>query len=321
MNESVANVKGSMVYVSRSRAGAFIGFFIVAFGLVLLLDQMGIVSVQYVYRYFWPAIFIFFGVEFMVSCRFRGGRGLIGLLMFAFGLLLLAGAVGWLNVGFQTLWPIALILWGVWIIMRSFGSDRTLGARIRDAVHDRVNQHVHDSVNGAVNDAANQAMGNPPGTDWRQEARDRWRERRRQRWQQRHDFADSVRSTIQDTISSFAGEASADPEFDYMAIFGGIKQRVTVKNFRGGRLTALCGGFEIDLTRADIDGQTAVIDASALMGGGEIRVPPTWIVEIQGIAILGGYTDETHQEIADPATAKRLIVKGIAALGGVLIKN
>lgn len=318
-----------MVYVNRSRAGLFIGLFIVAFGLVLLLDQMGVVSVHYVYRYFWPAIFIFFGVEFMVSCRFRGGRGLLGFLMFAFGALLLVGALGFLNVGFQTLWPVALILWGVWVITRSFGADRNLGARIRDAIHDRVNQHVYDSVNATRQTTTNQtntnqAVGNPPPADWR-EARQQWREQRRQQreqWRrQSHEFADSVRDAVQSTISDFTGQQSADPEFDYMAIFGGIKQRVTVKNFRGGRLTAMCGGFEVDLTRADIDGQTAVIDASALMGGGEIRVPPTWIVEIQGIAILGGYTDETHQEIADPATAKRLIVKGIAALGGVVIKN
>lgn len=303
-----------MVYVNRSRTGLFVGLFIVAFGLVLLLDQEGIVSAHYIYRFFWPAIFIFFGLEFLVSSRFRGGRALVALLMLAFGLLLLVGALGILNVGFQTLWPVALILWGVWIMMRSFGADRNLGGRIRDAVYERVNQHVHDSVNNA----ANQAMGNPPGSDWREEAKRRWRN---ERWQRRQDFADGVRSAVRDTISGIAGRESADPEFDYMAIFGGIKQRVTVKNFRGGRLTALCGGFEIDLTRADIDGQMAVIDASALMGGGEIRVPPGWVIEIQGIAILGGYTDETHQEIADPATAKRLIVKGIAALGGVVIKN
>lgn len=301
-----------MVYVNRSRTGLFIGLLIVGFGMVLLLDQEGIVSAHYVYKYFWPAIFVFFGLEFLVSSRFRGGRALIGVLMFAFGLLLLIGALGYLNVGFQTLWPVALILWGVWIVMRSFGGDRELSRRISDAIHNTVNQHVSEKVA----DGVNQAMGNPPGTDWR-EARRQWR---RQRWEQRHDFAGSVKTAIQDTISSFKGE-STNPEFDYMAIFGAIKQRVTVKNFRGGRLTAFFGGFEVDLTRADIDGPSAVIDASALLGGGEIRVPPGWLIEIQGIAILGGYTDETHQEISDPATAKRLIVKGIAALGGVVIKN
>lgn len=298
-----------MVYASRSRAGFFIGLLIVAFGLVLLLDQEGIVSAHYVYRFFWPAIFVFFGLEFLVSCRGRGGRGLAGVLMLAFGLLLLAGALGFVNVGFQTLWPVALIIWGIWVITRSFGPERRLGSRIREAVHDSIHQKIHEDVHNAVADA----VSSNPRADWR--ARRDWRRKNRQ------DFADTVKSVIQDTVSSWTGEESVDPEFDYMAILGGIKQRVTVKNFRGGRLTALFGGFEVDLTRADIDGPSAVIDASAFCGGGEIRVPPAWIIEIRGVALLGGYTDETHQEVTDPATAKRLIVKGMAALGGVVIKN
>jgi len=136
-----------------------------------------------------------------------------------------------------------------------------------------------------------------------------------QRWE------DKVRNTIHETFNSWSGTESTDAEFDHVAIFAGIKQRVTVKNFRGGRLMAICGGFEIDLRRADIDGQSATIDASALMGGGEIRVPDNWVVEVRGIALLGGYTDETHQDIVDATTAKHLVVKGLAVLGGVVIKN
>jgi len=306
----------STIYSSRSRRGLIVGLLIVAFGLVLLLDQEGIVSAHYVYRFFWPAIFVFFGLEFLASCAFRGGRAVLGSLMLAFGLLLLAGALGWINVGFNTLWPLALILWGAWIIMRSFSADRGLGGRIRDAVHDRINQNIQDEVHNTVADG----VAGDPRADWR--ARRDWKRTEREwRRRHRHQWADSVRSAIQDTISDFSGHESSDPEFDYMAIFGAIKQRVTVKNFRGGRLTAFFGGFEVDLTRAEIEGPAAVIDASALLGGGEIRVPPTWLIEIQGLAILGGYTDETHQEISDPATAKRLIVKGVAVLGGVVIKN
>lgn len=298
-----------MVYVSRSRAGFFLGLFIVAIGIVLLLDQQGIVSAHYVYRFFWPAAFIFFGVEFLISCAGRGSRALAGFLMLAFGGLLLAGAVGYLHVGFQTVWPLALIIWGIWVIARTFGSDRGLGERIRDAVHDSIHEKINDSIHDKVSDG----VASDPNADWR--ARRDWRRNHRREW------VDSLKDAIHDTVRDWTGRESVNPEFDYLAVFGGIKQRVTVKNFRGGRLTALFGGFEIDLTRADIEGQTAVIDASALMGGGEIRVPYTWIIEMQGMAILGGYTDETHQEIPDSATAKRLIVKGVAALGGVVIKN
>lgn len=313
-----------MIYTSRSRTGLFVGLLIVAFGLVLLLDQEGIVSANYVYRYFWPAIFIFFGVELLVSCMIRGGRAVVGFLLLAFGLLLLMGALGFVHVGFEVLWPLALIIWGIWIITRTFSPQRELGARIRDAVHDSVNQKIQDSIHDPIHDSVSAAVENDPRADWRARRdwrRREWRRRRDWRRQSPHDWASSVRSAIQDTFNDWRGEESVEPEFDYLAIFGGIKQRVTAKKFRGGRLTALFGGFEVDLTRADIDGQTAVVDASALFGGGEIRVPPTWAIEIRGTAILGGYTDETHQEVTDPAAAKRLIVKGIAALGGVVIKN
>jgi hypothetical protein len=297
-----------MVYVSRSRRGLFIGLFIVAIGLILLLDQERIVSAEYVFHFFWPAVFIFFGVELVVSCRGAGGRGLIGVLMLAFGLLLLAGSLGYIHAGLDTLWPLLLIIWGVWIVTRTFGGDRGLTDRIKEAVHNSIQDKIHDDVHASVKDSVQSSMypNNIPGAS---------------KTSSRRDWGETVKSAIQDTINDWTGRESTDPEFDYMAIFGAIKQRVTVKNFRGGRLTAIFGGFEVDLRRADIEGQTAVIDASALMGGGEIRVPETWIIEIRGIALLGGYTDETHQEISDATTAKRLVVKGLAALGGVVIKN
>jgi len=268
--------------IGYSRKGLAVGFLIVAIGLILLLDQQGMVSASYVFRFFWPAVFIFFGIQTAV-CRGNSARLMVGILMVAFGCLLLLGALGILRVGLYSLWPLLLIIWGVWVIGRAFGGDGALSFKIKAAIRDKFEN----------------ATGTKSGGEW----------------------ADKIKDSIHESFHNFKTGDSADSEFDYMAIFGGIKQRVAVKNFRGGRLMAIFGGFELDLTRADIEGPSAVIDASALMGGGEIRVPDTWIVELRGTALLGGYTDETHQHISDSATAKHLIVKGIAALGGVVIKN
>ena len=83
-----------------------------------------------------------------------------------------------------------------------------------------------------------------------------------------------------------------------------------------------CGGFHIDLTQANIEGDTATINASSCMGGGEIRVPYTWIVDMQGLPLFGGFVDETHQtEETDPAKKKRLLVKGTTLMGGIVVKN
>lgn len=107
---------------------------------------------------------------------------------------------------------------------------------------------------------------------------------------------------------------------DGVAVLGGVQRRITAQDFRGGRVVAFFGGFNLDLTRANIAGDAAVLDLSALFGGGEVRVPDTWIIDMQGQALLGGYSDETHQQAPAPG-AKRLIVQGTAVFGGVVIKN
>lgn len=285
--------------ISYSRGGIYVGALIVAIGLILLLDQLGYVSAAYIFRFFWPAIFIFFGTELAV-CRNNPSRRIIGILLVSFGVLLLFGSLGILRVGLYTMWPMLLIVWGIWVIARAFGREDAWKARIRDAIHDR-----RDEWKAKMKDTIGQKFDNSPGNPT----------------QTHSDFADGIKSTIQNGWSSWTGNESSDAEFDHVAIFGGVKQRISVKNFRGGRLLAICGGFDIDLTRADIDGQSAVIDANALMGGGEIRVPDSWIVELRGVPLLGGYSDETHQTIADSNTAKRLIIKGVACMGGVVIKN
>jgi len=290
-----------MAKVCYSRKGASIGIFIVAIGLILLLDQMQIVDAGTVFKFFWPAVFVFFGLEIAI-CRDSPGRTLVGVLIVAFGLFLLLGSFGVLHVGIGTMWPLLLIIWGIWVIGRAFGAEDNLRAKFRTAI----NENFGDAIGQQPGEPAGQQSGEQSPRDFAGELKFRIRS--------------NIHNRLRDTVNNWAAD-SGNPQFDYFAIFGGVKQRITVKNFRGGRLFAICGGWDIDLTRADIEGQTAVIDASALMGGGEIRVPENWIVELHGVPLFGGYSDETHQVIQDPNTAKRLIIKGIACMGGVVIKN
>jgi len=149
---------------------------------------------------------------------------------------------------------------------------------------------------------------------------------------------------------TFEGEkrsaATPDSYLDHIAVLGGSKFRVDAKNFRGGRLLAICGGFQIDLREASLEGDEAEIEANAIMGGGEIRVPESWNVRVKGTSIIGGYVDQTHGPSQKPAAVyirdgdrelyvdptrgpsqepvvktKTLVVKGIAVMGGIAIKN
>ena len=109
---------------------------------------------------------------------------------------------------------------------------------------------------------------------------------------------------------------------DEFVLFGGRESRVRTTDFEGGRAVALFGGCEIDLTKAEMKGSEATIDAHAMFGGVDIRVPEHWTVILKGTPIFGGFEDKTtaYSSQAHP-DEKRLIVMGHALCGAVEIKN
>jgi predicted membrane protein len=115
---------------------------------------------------------------------------------------------------------------------------------------------------------------------------------------------------------------SSNPNFDAFYVFGGGDRQVNTKNFKGGSLFATFGGYKVDFRNADIDGDQAILDASAIFGGGEIRVPDTWLVSVKGVGIFGAYEDKTRHVQPDPSKpTKTLIIRGVAMFGGIEIKN
>lgn len=102
------------------------------------------------------------------------------------------------------------------------------------------------------------------------------------------------------------------------AVFAGVNRGSTSKGFRGGDLTAIFGGCQIDLRQAAIESE-AVIDVFAMWGGIEIKVPENWSVSGRVTPILGGYEDKTRPVL--DATNQRLLVRGLVIMGGVEIKN
>lgn len=113
--------------------------------------------------------------------------------------------------------------------------------------------------------------------------------------------------------------ASTDDYVDGLAVLGGFKRVVTSKRFQGGSLTAFMGGCEVDLRQAGIEGDSAVVDTLAFWGGITIHVPEDWAVELRGTPVLGGFEDKTRGRHG--GSAKTLIIKGFAVMGGVEIKD
>lgn len=113
------------------------------------------------------------------------------------------------------------------------------------------------------------------------------------------------------------GPDGSDSIVDATAILGGFDRRITSPNFRGGEITAVMGGCELDLRGSSIEGE-AVINVFVAMGGISLKVPSDWTVILHGTPILGGFDEKT---VRPPNDAKRLIIKGYALMGGVEVRN
>jgi len=112
---------------------------------------------------------------------------------------------------------------------------------------------------------------------------------------------------------------SGEDYVDTTSIFGGSKKKVFSKNFKGGDITNVFGGSEIDLSLADIQG-TAMLDVTALFGGATLIVPSNWNVISEATAIMGEVKDK--RIIANqPEMNKTLVIKGTVIFGGIDIKS
>ena len=218
-----------------------VGGFVIAFGLMFLLDNLDVVDFSP--RAFWPVVFIVFGAAKLLDTRSPNGT-LIGWGLIAVGVFMTLNKLGFHYFHLRTLWPVLMI---------------ALGAVV-----------VYKAITGRRDAAASVSL---------------------------KDGDDSV--------------------VDITAVLGGFERRVTTQHFRGGEVTAIMGGCELDMRSSSIDGE-AVINVFAGMGGISIKVPADWTVILHGTPILGGFEEKT---VNPPDGSKRLIVKGYAIMGGVEVRN
>ena len=112
----------------------------------------------------------------------------------------------------------------------------------------------------------------------------------------------------------------AESFINSFVFMGGVSRKNSSMKFRGGELSAIMGGIEVDLTEAQIECTSAVVNVFAFWGGIEIKIPRAWQVEIDGYPILGGIADETKSPQGEE-NLKKIIIRGYAIMGGVEIGN
>lgn len=111
--------------------------------------------------------------------------------------------------------------------------------------------------------------------------------------------------------------SGSDTKIDVVAVMSGNQGKNSSPDFRGGEITAIMGGVELDLRGASIQTE-AVVNVFAVWGGIVLKVPNDWTVINNGIAIMAGIEDKT---VPAMNSGKRLVITGYALMGGVEIKN
>lgn len=114
-------------------------------------------------------------------------------------------------------------------------------------------------------------------------------------------------------------DGGSGPHLNASAFLGGSRHRVHSADFRGGEATAILGGCVIDLKDATPGTGETVIDTFAFWGSVEILVGDDWEVEIRGKPFLGSFEDNRSR--GGSGATKRLVVTGLAIMGGVEVKN
>jgi len=301
-------------YPRRGPGRIWAGLFLLLIGGVLLLDQMGFPLPDFLFR--WEFILLALGLFIGLRHKFRGAGWLIMIVIG--GVYLAQDYYHDFNIH-RFIWPGILIFIGLMIMLRP--SRHRYGHGWRE--------------------------------DWRAdwERRGRWGEGRgcgegrrwgNSRWGNTYPGADtasggsasdasgggstsgaSASGGPGSTSTTFPGFSqasySSDDFIETTSIFSGVHKKVVSKNFKGGDVTTVLGGSEIDLSQADFTG-TIRLEVTQVMGGTKVIVPPHWEVRSEITAVLAGFEDKRQQPaITNPE--KVLIINGTSILGGIELKN
>ena len=120
-----------------------------------------------------------------------------------------------------------------------------------------------------------------------------------------------------------SNDLSDDDLIDELAVFGGGDRILNSQNFKGGKVTAIFGGSNFNLTRAKLAKGKNIIDIFAVFGGLKLVVPEDWNIKIKVVSIFGGFSDKhrIHTPDENSDNNSELIIKGFVLFGGGEIKS
>lgn len=140
------------------------------------------------------------------------------------------------------------------------------------------------------------------------------------RFRRRNRLADNFGSGTESTNPVQDKNANSQDFVEATAVFGGSNQIIYSKNLKGGDITVVFGGADVNLTQADFN-DSATFDVTAVFGGVKLVVPQNWIIKANVTPIFGSIEDKRGHLIPTGEIQKTLIIDGTVMFGGIEIKS
>lgn len=112
-------------------------------------------------------------------------------------------------------------------------------------------------------------------------------------------------------------EVTSD-HLDINTVMGGGKYQFTSKELKGGEISTVMGSIEVDLRDAEIDGESAAIEASAVMSSIQLFLPTHWEVKVKGSPVLGSLDNRCHP---NKDASKTIFINASTVMGSIEIRN
>lgn len=105
-----------------------------------------------------------------------------------------------------------------------------------------------------------------------------------------------------------------------ISVLGGTNRAGRWIPARNNLAIGLLGGLSLDFRESLLGPGVTDLNVVAILGGIEIIVPPEMAVEVDGMAVLGGFEHQTDTPLRSDPNLPTLRIRGMALLGGVDVK-